>query len=174
VQVTVNQNVTADAGDNKTIIAGESVMLNGRAGGDEITGITWTPATGLDNPSSATPVASPTESTSYTMHVSSATCGIATSSVFVRVLKKIVIPNTFSPNGDGINDTWNVDALSDYPDALVQVFDRYGRQIFESKGYGKPWNGTYKGSLLPEGAYYYIIDLKNNTQKRSGWVFILR
>jgi len=174
VQVTVNQNVTADAGGNKTIFEGESVMLNGQAGGDGITGITWTPATGLDDPSSLTPVASPLESTTYTMHVSSLACGIATSSVFVKVFKKIVIPNTFSPNGDGINDTWNVDALSDYPDASVLVFDRYGKRIFESKGYGKPWNGTYNGSLLPEGAYYYIIDLKNNTQKRSGWVFIVR
>jgi gliding motility-associated-like protein len=149
-------------------------MLNGRAGGDGITGITWTPATGLNNPSSLTPIASPEESITYTLHVSSANCGIATSSVFVKVYKKIVIPNTFSPNGDGINDTWNIDALSDYPDVSVMVFDRYGKRIFVSLGYGKPWNGTYNGSLLPGGAYYYIIDLKNNTQKRSGWVFIVR
>jgi len=54
------------------------------------------------------------------------------------------------------------------------VFDRYGKSVFENKGYSKPWDGIYNGALLSAGAYYYIIDPKNNIPKLSGWVFIVR
>jgi len=56
----------------------------------------------------------------------------------------------FSPNGDGINDTWNINTLSfQYPDCTVDVFNRYGQQLFHSEGYSKPWDGTYNKSHYP-------------------------
>jgi gliding motility-associated-like protein len=85
----------------------------------------------------------------------------------------VKIPNAFTPNGDGINDTWVIAGLEYDPTALVRVFDRYGQQVFQSKGYGTPWNGTYRGSKLPTGAYYYIINVKNNSQTFSGEVTIV-
>jgi gliding motility-associated-like protein len=174
VTVTVNQNPIANAGANKAIFEGQSVQLNGVIGGDNISSYYWTPTTGLDNPNSITPNASPKGDITYTLNVISQTCGTAASDVFVRVYKKITIPNAFTPNSDGINDLWDIDALVTYPSCLVTVFDRNGQKVYQSVGYPKPWDGTSGGSALPTGTYYYIIDLKNNTPKLSGWVVIIR
>ncbi|SHN25270.1 gliding motility-associated C-terminal domain-containing protein [Mucilaginibacter sp. OK098] len=173
--VTVNQNPVANGGGNKNIFEGQSVKLSGTVKGDKISSILWSPATALDDPTSATPIANPTDDITYTMTVTSQSCGISVSApVFVKVYKKIIIPNTFSPNNDGINDQWNIEALFTYPESSTLVFDRYGKKVYQSIGYSKAWDGTYNGSALPEGTYYYVIDLKNNTPKLSGWVFIVR
>jgi len=86
----------------------------------------------------------------------------------------IVVPNTFTPNGDGINDLWNITALLYYPDCSLSVFNRYGSVVYRSVGYGKPWDGTTNGNNLPVGTYYYILDLKNGKKPMSGSVTILR
>jgi gliding motility-associated-like protein len=174
VTVNIKKNPVADAGSNKNIFEGQSVKLDGSAMGS-IGNVYWTPANYLDNPNSLTPVASPVDDVTYTLHVlSDDNCGSDTASVFVRVFKKIVIPNTFTPNNDGVNDHWDIEALTTYPDCLVTIFNRYGQEIFNSTGYSQPWDGTYNGSPLPVGTYYYVIDLKNNTAKKSGWVFLAR
>lgn len=173
VTVNVEKQPIAKAGSNKAIFEGQSTRLNGREayGGSYY----WTPDSALSDPNSLTPVANPANDTRYTLHVQSAyNCGDDTSSVFIKVYKKIVIPNTFSPNGDGVNDKWEIEALATYPDCLLQVFDRYGQQVYRSIGYNKPWDGKCNGKVLPTGTYYYMIDLKNSTPKISGWVFIVK
>jgi len=174
VTVTVNQNPVANAGSEIFLFEGQSAMLNGVVTGDNITSISWSPSTFLSDPNSLTPIATPTDDITYTLTATSSSCGTSSSSVFVRVYKKITIPNTFSPNHDGINDLWNIDALITHPESSTLVFNRYGEQVFKSTGYAKPWDGTYKGSPLPVGAYYDIIDLKNNTPKITGWVLVVR
>jgi len=86
----------------------------------------------------------------------------------------VTLTNTFTPNGDGINDLWLIPDLVNYPNCLVTIFTRYGTQIFQSKGYSKPWDGTYKGSLLPMGTYYYLINLGDKSPALSGWIAIVR
>ena len=86
----------------------------------------------------------------------------------------ITIPNTFTPNGDGKNDLWEITDLNYYPKCEVSVYSRYGTLVFQSKGYGKAWDGTYNGSALPSGTYYYIINLDNISPPRSGSVTIVR
>jgi gliding motility-associated-like protein len=174
VTVTVNQNPVANAGSNTAIFEGQSVKLNGEIKGDNITGFFWSPSTFLDDPKSLTPVATPTDDITYTLNLASSTCGSASSNVFIRVYKKITIPNAFSPNNDGVNDHWDIEALYTYPDCSLIVYNRYGQQVYQSTGYPKPWDGSYNGSPLPPGTYYYILDLKNNTPKISGWVVIVR
>jgi len=85
-----------------------------------------------------------------------------------------LIPNVFSPNGDGINDKWEVPHLAKYPGCSVQIFTRYGQQIFYSDGYDQPWDGTFKGKLMPVGTYYYVIEPKNGVPRFSGYVVLLR
>ena len=97
-----------------------------------------------------------------------------TASVEVIVLKTPNIPNVFSPNGDGINDTWVIEHLDSYPGCTVTVFDRGGQQVFYSFGYGTPWNGKSNGKELPVGTYYYIIDPKNGRGLLNGSITILR
>jgi len=86
----------------------------------------------------------------------------------------IAIPNAFTPNGDGINDVWNIKSLIDYPSCLVSIFTRYGSMIYQSRGYARPWDGFYNGSQLPAGTYYYIINLQNGQPPFSGWVALIR
>lgn len=84
------------------------------------------------------------------------------------------VPNAFSPNGDGLHDTWEIPGLSGYPDAIVQVFDRWGQKVFVSKGYGSPWDGSRNGHLLPEGVYYYIIEPGDHKARLTGALHLLR
>lgn len=87
---------------------------------------------------------------------------------------KLAIPNTFTPNGDGINDVWNIKYLDYYPKCTVDVFSRYGAKLFHSIGYSVPWDGTFRGQLLPAGTYYYIINLRNGSGQLSGYITIIK
>jgi gliding motility-associated-like protein len=84
------------------------------------------------------------------------------------------IPTAFSPNNDGINDTWEVPFLSKYAKCSVKVFNRSGQIVFASTGYSNAWDGRYKSNALPSGAYFYMIDLKNNQQVISGSVNLIK
>ena len=92
----------------------------------------------------------------------------------LTITPNVIIPNTFTPNGDGVNDTWDIGKINDYPNCVVQVFSRYGQMVFQSTGYGVPWDGTYKGSPLPVGTYYYIINLNADVPLLSGFVAVIR
>ncbi|QEC78202.1 T9SS type B sorting domain-containing protein [Mucilaginibacter ginsenosidivorax] len=105
------------------------------------------------------------------------TAPVTSNLLVVNILPPVVITvvNAFSPNGDGVNDTWNIPNLSFFPDCLVSVFNRYGLKVMQSTGYTKAWDGTYGGKTLPAGVYYYIIDTKDSSRPRlSGNVTILR
>jgi gliding motility-associated-like protein len=91
----------------------------------------------------------------------------------VEQCPEIYIPNAFTPNHDGINDTWAIAGLENDQTAEVQVMNRYGIRIFKSKGYNTPWDGKYGNQKIAAGVYYYIISAKNNTQKFSGAVTII-
>lgn len=173
VKVNVLPPPVANAGIPHPIFEGQSIKLKGTAKNADT--YYWTPTTALDDPQSLTPTANPTDDIAYTLHVSSNyNCGTDESSVFVRVFKTVKVPNSFSPNGDGLNDFWDIEALVTYPESIVQVFNRNGQQVYKSTGYATPWKGTYNGAALPAGTYYYVIDLKNGTQKLRGWLLIIR
>ena len=175
VTVTVNKNPVAYAGETIKIFSGQTAKLKATAAGDSVK-VYWTPADYLDHPNSLTPITNSPANITYTLHVMSEVgCGDSTSSVYVRVYKKLSLINTFTPNGDGINDYWDIKNISDYPNNEVSVFTRYGQIVFKSIGYGKPWDGNYNGALLPAGTYYYIINLNDdNLPEQTGWLLIIR
>ena len=168
------KNPTADAGTEQTLFEGQPAQLKGTISGDNITDFYWTPSDHLDNPHSLMPVATPVQDITYTLNVITGNCGLATSSVFIRVYEKITVPNTFTPNGDGINDYWNIKKLITYPNCTVMVYTRDGREVYKSAGYARPWDGTNNGAQVPPGTYYYIIDLKDGQPKISGWLLVAR
>ncbi len=101
----------------------------------------------------------------------------------------MVIPTGFSPNGDGIQDTWRITCLDKYPDARIEVFNRWGNRVFEKDKYGNSdvhgrtdawWDGystnkgTFGNSILPAGTYYYILYLMEGQEPISGFVFLNR
>jgi len=174
VTVTVYNNPTASAGPDKVLFGGQSTKLDGAISGDNITSFSWSPIDYLSDPYSLTPTATPPHDITYTLTAISQSCGQSVSTVFVRVFLKITIPNAFTPNGDGVNDYWAIDALITYPGSLTTVFTRDGQQVFKSVGYAKPWDGTYNGQQVPAGTYYYIIDLKNGQPPFSGWLLVKR
>lgn len=94
--------------------------------------------------------------------------------VSVSVPEKIVVPNTFTPNGDGYNDTWYIPGLLSHTNCTINIYNRYGAMMYRSVGYQQPWNGTSNGKAVPSGVYYYVIDTKSNSGKLSGEVTVLR
>ncbi|QTE35099.1 gliding motility-associated C-terminal domain-containing protein [Mucilaginibacter gossypii] len=174
VQVDVIKKPVANAGPDRYITQGQSTTLNGSTKGTNVS-YYWTPTDNLSSSLELTPTASPMEDITYTLHVvSNSGCGDeATDQVFVRVYKKVVIPNTFTPNGDGVNDTWAIEALNTYQTSTTQVFNRYGGLVFKSTGYPEAWDGRSNGQDIPSGTYYYVIDLKNGNVM-SGWVMVVR
>jgi gliding motility-associated-like protein len=86
----------------------------------------------------------------------------------------IKIPSAFTPNGDNINDKWEIRNYFLYPGITVKVFNRRGLMIFSSKGYEKSWDGKYNGNDVPSGTYYYIVNPNNGDKPFTGTVTIVR
>ena len=97
--------------------------------------------------------------------------------IIIESCGEFIIPNTFTPNEDGYNETWVIEGLYNYPNVTVSVYSRWGDIVFSSKGYSsdKYWDGRdNKGNKLPMDAYYYVIDLHNNKYPLVGTVTIIR
>ncbi len=86
----------------------------------------------------------------------------------------INIPSSFTPHGDGTNDTWILRNIDLYPNAVIKVFNRWGNEVFQSKGYKMPWDGQYKGKKLPPATYFYVVELNNEEKPYTGSVTIVR
>ncbi len=172
-QVVVAADPKVSIGEDIHMLEGGDVTIKATASGDNLT-YKWTPSTGLNRDDILNPVVSPTDNTTYTITVTNAEGCSATAQVSVSVLKYPEVPNTFTPNGDGINDTWNIKYLDTYPGNTVEIFNRYGKKVYSCIGYSIPWDGRYNGTELPPGTYYYIIDPKNGRKTISGSVTIIR
>jgi gliding motility-associated-like protein len=171
--VIVHSFPVVNAGPDLMVLEGGSAILDATASGNNLS-FNWTPSTYLDNPNLKTPRTTPVSDITYNLTVTAQGGCSRSDEVFVKVLKAPTIPSAFSPNGDGINDVWNIKYLESYPGSTVEIFDRYGQLVFKSNGYSKAWDGTSNGSVLPVGTYYYIINPKNGRNPYSGSVTILR
>lgn len=155
-----------------TIGQGESVQLTAYGGPP----YTWSPTTGLSGADIANPIANPESTTIYEV---STTINGCTFSVWttVEVVRRVDPPNTFTPNGDGINDLWLIPGIADYPGAEVVVHDRWGQRVFRDVGYREPWDGTNNGKDVPNGTYYYHIrlnQLAGRSTPYTGFISIVR
>lgn len=165
-----------DAGGDKTLIQGAAVRLDGSVGASGAVTVQWSPPATLSNAAITTPLALPEEDQRY--YLSAVTGGgcSAQDSVLVKVLPSLVVPNAFTPNGDGNHDVWDIPGLNSYQSCTVQVFNRWGQKVFDSKGYATPWNGSVKGKgeQVPAGVYYYIINPAQGMARLTGAVMLLR
>jgi gliding motility-associated-like protein len=152
---------------------GNSIQLKPFISAGNVIKYNWQPSTGLSDATIEQPFAAPLETTNYTLEITLANGCTATQTVKVRVDTDLHIPNAFTPNADGINDTWKINALLIYPQCTVNVFNRYGQQVYYSRGFNG-WDGTYKGKALPDGTYYYIIKTTANNPTFAGNVTIIR
>ena len=173
VLVTVNINPSANAGPDKVIIKGQSATLQGTAGGTDVNYL-WTPEININGNTTLSPVVNPLATQMYVLHVvSDKGCKTATDSVLVKVYPELYVPNAFTPNGDGKNDTWVIETLKAFPGAEVKVFNRYGQKVFDNNGQATSWDGMFKGQTQAAGAYVYVIDLKNSGPAIKGVVYLI-
>ena len=85
----------------------------------------------------------------------------------------VLIPNAFTPNGDGINDSFYIQRISLYPQNTLQIFTRQGQLIYQANGYKNQWQGIgTDGMKVPQGFYYYILTLKKAKETKEGWLYI--
>lgn len=85
------------------------------------------------------------------------------------------MPTAFTPNGDGRNDKWEIPELEAFPNAVVEIYDRWGNLVFKSEpGYSNPWDGYSNGKEMPMDSYYFIIDVGDNLQPVVGTVTLIR
>ncbi|EMR03958.1 lectin-like domain-containing protein [Cesiribacter andamanensis] len=157
------------AGEDTRLYIGEELQLQGYGEGQ----ISWSPSEGLSDMGILTPIANPQATTTYTLTITDASGCIATDEITITVVDGIFVPNAFSPNGDGLNDYWEILKIAKYPACTVSVFDRWGVVVFESKGYAVPWDGMYKGKKLPLGSYAYVIDLGEGGKPQKGIVSLV-
>ena len=118
---------------------------------------------------------SPEENSNYQVTITDAN-GVQTSSIIsIKVaICNLTIPSGFTPNGDNINDTWQLQNISTFETKVVEVYDRFGHQVFYSDNYTTPWNGEHNNKKLPTGTYYYRIELDGGAQSYQGKVTILQ
>ncbi len=85
------------------------------------------------------------------------------------------VPNVFTPNGDGINETWEIPSIQNFPDAIIRIYDRNLKEVIEYTGSDPDWDGRdSNGTPLPSGSYLYIIDLHNDTRPIKGYISLVK
>ncbi|KPK82831.1 MAG: hypothetical protein AMS27_13875, partial [Bacteroides sp. SM23_62_1] len=103
-------------------------------------------------------------------------CGLVLDTVILisDALNCLTIPTAISPNGDGKNDFWEIRGIEYYPDAIIEIFDRWGDLIFRSdRGYEEKFDGTFRGRQLPVDSYHFIINLNNGRKPITGHITII-
>ena len=161
--------IVVDAGLNITIPNGTTTQLNGSTPAPNFS---WSPPFLVSDPGALSPFTTPTETTTYALTAEQNGCS-NTDYVTITIDDSLEIPNTFSPNGDNINDSWEIDGLELFPDNQMQIFTRWGQKVFQTTAYSKlkMWDGENHA----EGVYYYILDLndEDGTQYR-GTITLIR
>jgi len=175
VRFTIWKKPKAYAGPDKYFRKGKPVQMNGNVSGTNVS-YSWSPPTYLDNPNYLSPIAKPPGTITYTLTaVSNNGCGVSIDDVKLEAIDKLFIPTGFTPNNDGLNDKWEIITFEDYPEAVADVYNRYGQLIY--RGYGinyKPWDGTFKGLPALPGVYVYMLNLHNGKPILKGTLNLIR
>ncbi|HIE16415.1 MAG TPA: gliding motility-associated C-terminal domain-containing protein, partial [Bacteroidales bacterium] len=173
--ITVQPLPQINAGQDTTIYQGEAIQLLATG---NVTNFLWSPAAYLSQTDISNPVASPQTTITYTVTGIDVYGCQSSDNITITVTEKpeyeLVIYNTFTPNGDGVNDTWYIENIDKYPDNLVQVYNRNGHIVYEKLGYLNEWDGKFYGNDLPAATYYYIINLNDGSELLKGNVTIVR
>jgi len=90
----------------------------------------------------------------------------------------IIVSRLLSPNGDGVNDYWHIQGIDTYPDNKVVIFNRWGDKVEVIKNYDNQsnrWEGKdEKGHMVPDGTYYYMLELSKERKTLNGWVYLVQ
>ena len=176
VLVTINSLPVLDVPSVVSVDKGATVEINAST---SIGAVLWSPSTMLSSVDDITPTFLGSEEAGefiYTILVENGTCS-ATGQLVISVFEELDIPTSFTPNGDGTNEVWNIPGSNKYPNSSLRIFNRWGQEVYSQlNGYNEPWSGELNGKLLPVGTYYYILDLgaPNDPRSLNGTVTIVR
>lgn len=165
-------------GIDKEAYEGDTVVLVPQITGSPVKFL-WTPSDYFISPDSIrNPSVLAVTTMQYSLVVTgSNTCVSKPDYITIKVLTRIKpynIPNSFSPNADGVNDKWVIRDLAPFPKVSVEVFTRNGDPVFRSEGFYKSWDGTTGNKQLLSGVYYYVIKVKPEAKPITGWVSIFK
>ncbi len=178
-EIHINVSVTpiVSAGQDTMVQKNSIIQLQGIVIGSA--NYEWIPSTGLNNPTILNPDARIVRTITYTLKATNATgnCS-AVSIITISVEDPIGIPNVITPNGDGTNETWMIERIENYPNAICTIYNRWGNIVWKAGNAAFQWNGTsYRnGEALPDGTYFYIIDLKSDAypEPYTGYIQLVR
>jgi gliding motility-associated-like protein len=163
-----------NAGPDRRVLEGSFVRMQPVVSGNDLQYL-WTPDLYLNNNRILACMAQYVKNDiTYKLTVTGRGGCPTSDDVFIKVLKNPKIPNTFTPNNDGINDKWAIQYLEDYANCFVQVFTRTGQKVFESRGTYKAWDGKFNGKPVPFDTYYYIIEAGDGQDPFTGYVTVLK
>jgi gliding motility-associated-like protein len=172
ISITVEDVVELEAGPDQNILSGASTEILTFIFPPDGT-IEWSPPDGLSCADCPNPIASPSETTQYFITYETPLGCEITDSLVVKVF--LEIPNTITPDNDGVNDVWNIPGIENFPDVSVQIYNRWGVEVFSSTGYNEPWDGTTNEEELGTGSYFYVINYNTEgVENMNGTVNIIR
>jgi gliding motility-associated-like protein len=168
----------ANAGSDVSLIVGSIVNIGGNPTGPIGSTFFWTPSTNIigSDETVSNPQIILNNELDYIVFVTDTNGCVNSDTVKVRPVPMIVFPNGFTPNGDGVNDDWQIDNIEQFPNCVVEVYNRWGQQLFYSVGYTTRWDGRFNNKELPVGTYYYVIELNDPLfpEPYSGPITIMR
>jgi gliding motility-associated-like protein len=141
-----------------TIVEGDSIQLLANGG----VYFEWFPAVFMDDPLVSNPTVWPEATTTYYVEVTDLNGCADTASLVITVaanLTTVIVPNLLTPNADTYNDILIIPNIDTYPDNELVIFNSYGQVIFQSSPYNNDWDATMNGDAVPDGTYYYVLDL---------------
>jgi gliding motility-associated-like protein len=162
--VTVLESPEVNLGNDTIITIGTTITLD--AGGDSLT-YEW--STG-----ETTRMIDINQAGTYGVRVTNDYGCTMEDEIVIDIIIETEIPNFFTPNSDGANDTWEIEYLFNVPDALIQVFDRFGNLIISYRVGEGSWDGEKNGEPVPEDTYWYVIKIDNESKPIKGSVTIVR
>jgi gliding motility-associated-like protein len=172
--VTVLPSPVVFAGNDVAVSLGSSVQLAAQGAG--VFTWDWTPGTNLNDSTISNPLASPVITTTYVVTGSDNNGCTDKDSLIVTVNAdfNLSVSNLLTPNEDGYNDKWIIQNIENYPGTKVMVVNRDGQTVFSSDSYDNTWGGTFHGKTMPDGTYYYVIQMDGSDKLYKGAITILR
>lgn len=140
----------------------------------------WSPADVLNDPTSETPLATVDATTMFLVEVTDSNGCSATDSILVKASANartaFVVPNAFTPNGDGHNDYFGIQHWGDVTIEQLEVYNRYGMKVFVTKNPAEGWDGRFDGQPQPAGTYLYAIRARTACGEvtRTGTILLIR
>lgn len=141
----------------------------------------WNPNSYITFTNIPDPVVSPLVTTTYSVEITNEFgCKTTLSTNIAVVCDSLLVPTGFSPNDDGVNDGYVIDGIENYPGNKLFVYNRYGRLVYKATDYANTWDGVsnvagvFMNRKLPNGTYFYILDLNDRSKPRGGFIVLRR